>query len=63
MAELAAIFILREILILLYTQEFDWVKLVSLSVLLLSVAAVRTLAIVHSPLRDEKRFKDRNNRD
>jgi len=63
MAELAAIFILREILILLYTQEFDWVKLVSLSILLLSVAAVRTLAIVHSPLRDEKRVEARNNRD
>ena len=41
MAELAAIFILREILIMLYAQEIEPVKLLSLSVLLISVGLIR----------------------
>ncbi|AEA47792.1 phosphate-starvation-inducible PsiE family protein [Archaeoglobus veneficus] len=51
MAELAAIFVLREILIMLYAQELDWLKLLSISVLLVSVAVVRTLAIIHTPAK------------
>jgi len=45
MAELAAIFILREILIMLYAQEVESAKIISLSVLLISVGVVRMLAI------------------
>lgn len=45
MAELAAIFILREILIMLYAQEVESTKIISLSVLLISVGVVRMLAI------------------
>jgi uncharacterized membrane protein (DUF373 family) len=52
MAELAAIFILREILIILYAQEIDPIKLISLSLLLISVAVVRTFAIVYNPTKN-----------
>ncbi|WP_290900745.1 phosphate-starvation-inducible PsiE family protein [Ferroglobus sp.] len=51
MAELAAIFILREMFIILYTKEFDWLSLIAFSVLILSVTAARTLAIMYSPQR------------
>ena len=51
MAELAAIFVLREILVMLYAQELDWLKLIALSILLISVAVVRTLAIMHTPTK------------
>lgn len=51
MAELAAIFILREMFIILYTKEFDWLSLIAFSVLILSVTAARTLAILYSPQR------------
>ncbi|ADC65516.1 Protein of unknown function DUF2495 [Ferroglobus placidus DSM 10642] len=49
MAELAAIFILREMFIILYAKEFDWLSLIAFSVLILSVTAARTLAILYSP--------------
>jgi len=49
MAELAAIFILREMFIILYAKEFDWLTLIAFSVLLLSVTVARTLAILYSP--------------
>ncbi len=51
MAELAAIFILREMFIILYTKEFDWLSLIAFSILILSVTAARTLAIMYSPQR------------
>jgi len=45
MAEITSIFILREILVMLYLGKFDWIKIVSFSILLLSVVAVRTISI------------------
>jgi uncharacterized membrane protein (DUF373 family) len=45
MAEIASIFILREILVKLYIGEYDSVKLIAFSVLLLSVVTVRVICL------------------
>jgi uncharacterized membrane protein (DUF373 family) len=49
MAEIASIFILREVLIKLYVGEYDWLTLIAFSVLLLSVVFVRTICLRFSP--------------
>ena len=49
MAEIASIFILREILIKLYIGEYDWLTLIAFSVLLLSVVFVRVMCLKFSP--------------
>ena len=53
MAEVAAIFILRELLIILYAHEFQWQNLIAFSVLLISVVTVRTVSIVYSPQKEK----------
>ncbi len=49
MAEIASIFILREVLIKFYVGEYDWLILIAFSVLLLSVVFVRTICLRFSP--------------
>ncbi len=55
MAEVAAIFILRELLIVLYAHDFQWENLIAFSILLLSVVAVRTIALMYSPQKEKRR--------
>ena len=45
----ALVFILREIMIGIYQHEMEAFEIISLSVLLLVIGIIRTLAIVHSP--------------
>jgi uncharacterized membrane protein (DUF373 family) len=45
----ALVFILREIMIGIYQHEMEVFEIISLSVLLLVIGIIRTLAIVHSP--------------
>lgn len=45
MAEIASIFILREILIKLYVGEYDWLTLIAFSVLILTIVIVRTICL------------------
>ncbi len=49
MAEIASIFILREILIKLYVGEYDWITLIAFSILLLSVVFIRVICLKYSP--------------
>ncbi len=51
MAEVASIFVLREILIKLYIGEYDWPTLISFSVLITSLVLVRVLCLKYSPNR------------
>ncbi|AIY89435.1 phosphate-starvation-inducible PsiE family protein [Geoglobus acetivorans] len=51
MAELASIFTIRELLISLYKQNFDWTILIAFSVLILSLTLVRTMALKYKPSR------------
>jgi|Deesub1362B_J571_1020462.scaffolds.fasta_scaffold00248_23 uncharacterized membrane protein (DUF373 family) len=55
MAEVAAIFILRELLIILYAHNFQWENLIAFSILLLSVVTVRTISLMYSPQREKRR--------
>lgn len=45
----ALVFILREIMIGIYQHRMEAFEIISLSVLLLVIGIIRTLAIVHSP--------------
>lgn len=45
----ALVFILREIMIGIYQHQMEAFEIISLSVLLLVIGIIRTLAIVHSP--------------
>jgi uncharacterized membrane protein (DUF373 family) len=45
MAEIASIFILREILVKLYIGEYTWLNLIAFSVLLISVVVVRVMCL------------------
>ncbi|WP_456369604.1 phosphate-starvation-inducible PsiE family protein [Geoglobus sp.] len=54
MAELASIFVLRELLITLYKQNFTWEILVGFSTLILALGAVRTVAVRYNPKREHK---------
>ncbi|MBE8540542.1 phosphate-starvation-inducible PsiE family protein [Geoglobus acetivorans] len=49
MAELASIFTIRELLISLYKQNFDWTILIAFSILILSLTLVRTMALKYKP--------------
>ena len=45
MAEIASIFILREIPVKLYIGDYDWLRLIAFSTLLLSVVIVRVICM------------------
>lgn len=55
MAEIASIFAIRELLISLYKQNFDWLILISFSLLILSLTIVRSLSIKYRPYEELKR--------
>jgi len=52
MAELGAVFVLRELFLILYTRHYSWETLIAFSILLISVGVVRTLAVVYSPTEE-----------
>lgn len=54
MAELASIFVLRELLITLYKQNFTWEILVGFAALILALGIVRTVAVRYNPRREHK---------
>lgn len=54
MAELASIFVLRELLITLYKQNFTWEILFGFAALILALGAVRTVAVKYNPRREHK---------
>ncbi len=54
MAELASIFVLRELLITLYKQNFTWETLFGFTALILALGIVRTVAVRYNPRREHK---------
>lgn len=49
------IFVVRELIVILYAHEqVSWTVLIGFSLLILSLGIVRTLAVVHSPKQDSE---------
>ncbi len=49
------IFVVRELMIILYTHKsIEWIKLLGFSCLILSLGIVRTLAVIYSPDKRDK---------
>jgi uncharacterized membrane protein (DUF373 family) len=58
----ALVFIIREIMIVLFYKHLDLNISIAYSIIVLSLAALRTLSIIYTPDREKKKFsKQRNN--